>query len=75
MSVTEFPIMLDHVGVPVSDFGKSKAFYMKVLKPLGYGLIIEVSSPETGGSSQAGFGAGKRPQFWIGAGKPLKAES
>ena len=26
--------MLDHVGIPVSDFEKSKAFYMKVLKPL-----------------------------------------
>lgn len=64
--------MLDHVGIPVSDFAKSKAFYITVLKPLGYGLIVEVSSPETGGASQAGFGAGKRAEFWIGEGKPLK---
>jgi catechol 2,3-dioxygenase-like lactoylglutathione lyase family enzyme len=64
--------MLDHVGIPVSEFEKAKAFYMKALKPLGYGLIIEVSSKETGGNNNAGFGAGKRPQFWIGAGKPLK---
>ncbi len=64
--------MLDHVGIPVSDFAKSKAFYMTVLKPLGYGLIVEVSSPETGGANQAGFGAGKRAEFWIGEGKPLK---
>jgi catechol 2,3-dioxygenase-like lactoylglutathione lyase family enzyme len=64
--------MLDHVGIPVSEFEKAKAFYMKALKPLGYGLIIEVSSEETGGRNNAGFGAGKRPQFWIGTGKPLK---
>jgi catechol 2,3-dioxygenase-like lactoylglutathione lyase family enzyme len=64
--------MLDHVGIPVSDFAKAKAFYMQALKPLGYGLIFEVSSQETGGANQAGFGAGKRPQFWIGAGNPIK---
>ena len=56
--------MLDHVGIPVSDFEKSKAFYMKVLKPLGYGLIIEVTSQENNGASQAGFGAGKSAEFW-----------
>ena len=64
--------MLDHVGIPVSDFMRSKAFYMHVLAPLGYGLVLEVSSEETGGTSQAGFGAGNRPQFWIGTGTPLK---
>ncbi len=64
--------MLDHVGIPVSDVEKSKSFYMNVMKPLGYGLIIEVSSPETNGKTHAGFGAGKRPQFWISSGKPLK---
>jgi catechol 2,3-dioxygenase-like lactoylglutathione lyase family enzyme len=64
--------MLDHVGIPVSDYAKAKAFYMQALKPLGYGLIIEVSSKETGNNSQAGFGAGKDPQFWIGTGKPIK---
>lgn len=64
--------MLDHVGIPVSNYERSKEFYMLALKPLGYGLIIEVSSKETGGDNQAGFGAGKRPQFWIGAGKPIK---
>ena len=44
--------MLDHVGIPVSDFTKSKGFYLRVLKPLGYGLVVEVASPETGGESQ-----------------------
>ena len=64
--------MLDHVGIPVSDYERSKAFYSAVLRPLGYDLVYEVSSKETGGHRQAGFGAGDRPQFWIGSGKPIK---
>jgi catechol 2,3-dioxygenase-like lactoylglutathione lyase family enzyme len=64
--------MFDHVGIPVSDFEKAKAFYMRALKPLGFGLIVEVSSKETGNNAQAGFGAGKRAQFWVGTGKPIK---
>ena len=64
--------MLDHVGMPVSDYAASKAFYLKVLSALGYGLVMEVSSEETGGQNHAGFGAGGRPQFWIGTGKPIK---
>ena len=64
--------MLDHVGIPVSDFERAKAFYMQALKPLGFELIIEVSSQESGSGSQAGFGAGARPQYWIGTGKPIK---
>ena len=64
--------MLDHVGMPVSDYARSKAFYLKVLSALGYDLVMEVSSEETGGQSHAGFGAGGHPQFWIGTGKPIK---
>ena len=64
--------MLDHVGIPVSDYARSKAFYLLALAPLGYDLVMEVSSKETGGESHAGFGAKGRPQFWIGGGKPIK---
>jgi catechol 2,3-dioxygenase-like lactoylglutathione lyase family enzyme len=64
--------MLDHVGMPVSDYARSKAFYLKVLSALGYDLVMEVSSEETGGQSHAGFGAGGHPQFWIGTGKPIR---
>ncbi len=63
--------MLDHVGIPVSDYTRSKGFYLQALRPLGYDLVMEVSSEETGGNSQAGFGAKGRPQFWIGAGHPI----
>jgi len=64
--------VLDHVGIPVSDYQLSKGFYMRVLKPLGYGLVLEVASPETGGKSNAGFGPAGKPAFWIGTGTPLK---
>ena len=49
--------MLDHVGIPVSDYARSKAFYLQALAPLGYDFVFEVSSNETGGKNQAGFGA------------------
>lgn len=59
--------MLDHVGLPVSDFERSKAFYAAVFAPLGYSLVMEVTPEMTGdGSSAAGFGKGK-PDFWIGS--------
>ena len=31
--------MIDHVGFPVSDYARSKAFYAQALAPLGYGLV------------------------------------
>ncbi len=63
--------MLDHIGFPVSDFTRSKAFYASALAPLGYGVVIEMNLSEDGTDGYAGFGA-ERPQFWIGTGKPLQ---
>ena len=31
-------LMIDHIGFPVSDYPRSKAFYEKALAPLGYCL-------------------------------------
>ncbi len=59
--------MLDHVGFPVSDYQRSKAFYTKALAPLGYSLIMEISAEHTASKAPAaGFGAGGKPDFWIG---------
>jgi catechol 2,3-dioxygenase-like lactoylglutathione lyase family enzyme len=59
--------MIDHVGFPVSDYQRSKEFYSKALAPLGYGLIMEYSGEKTeSGHPAAGFGAGGKPDFWIG---------
>jgi catechol 2,3-dioxygenase-like lactoylglutathione lyase family enzyme len=57
--------MLDHIGFSVADYARSKAFYEKALAPLGYGLVMEVQQSEND-SPAAGFGAGGKPDFWIG---------
>lgn len=57
--------MIDHAGIPVSDFNRSKDFYQRTLLPLGIGVVMEVTSEEAGGSA-AGFGANGKPFFWIG---------
>ena len=57
--------MLDHVGFPVSDYARSKAFYEKALAPLGYSLIMEVAQTANDRPA-AGFGANGKPDFWIG---------
>jgi catechol 2,3-dioxygenase-like lactoylglutathione lyase family enzyme len=58
--------MIDHVGFPVSDYERAKAFYLKALTPLGYSLVMEVTQEQTGHDPAAGFGAGGKPDFWIG---------
>ena len=54
--------MLDHIGLQVSDYAKSKQFYLSALQPLGYGLVKEFG--EAGG-----FGKDGKPDFWIAQGK------
>ncbi len=59
--------MLDHMGVPVSDFERSKRFYAQALSPLGYELLMEPSA------FAAGFGTRGKPDFWIGQGQTGQA--
>ncbi len=58
--------MIDHIGFPVSDYARAKAFYTRALAPLGYSLIMEVTQEERPGESAAGFGADGKPDLWIG---------
>jgi catechol 2,3-dioxygenase-like lactoylglutathione lyase family enzyme len=61
--------VLDHVGIRVADYARSKAFYSAALAPLGIGLIMEVTPAMIGGDiSHAGFGADRKPFFWISDG-------
>jgi catechol 2,3-dioxygenase-like lactoylglutathione lyase family enzyme len=63
--------MLDHFGMTVADFDRSKAFYQKALAPLSITLIKELTAADTGGHAHAGFGSDGKPYFWIGgAGRP-----
>lgn len=51
--------MLDHVTIPVSDFGRSQAFYDVALKAIGIDRLY-------GEEAFAGYGAEKKAFFWIG---------
>lgn len=64
-------MILDHIGLPVSDYARSVAFYDAVLAPLGISRVMEVTAEMTGGDAHAGYGAAK-PEFWIGTGDALK---
>ncbi len=55
--------MIDHTGINVSNFEKSKEFYAKALAPLGYQLLREFND------AFAGFGIDGEPDFWIGQGE------
>ena len=62
--------MIDHTGIAVKDFGKSKTFYDAALGPLGASLVMTVPEEYTGGAKVAGYGY-DRPQFWLHeAGEP-----
>jgi catechol 2,3-dioxygenase-like lactoylglutathione lyase family enzyme len=58
--------MIDHIGFPVSDYERAKAFYVKALAPLGYSLIMEVTQEQADDFPAAGFGSNGKPDFWIG---------
>jgi catechol 2,3-dioxygenase-like lactoylglutathione lyase family enzyme len=51
--------MLDHLGINVSDYDRSRDFYERALGPLGFVLLME-PAPRTGG-----FGREGKPSFWI----------
>ena len=64
--------MIDHTGVVVSDFDKSKGFYRQALGALGYSLLMEFPASVTGHTDVAGFGVAPKPDFWISGGNPNK---
>ena len=53
------PVVLDHIGINVSDYDRGRDFYAKALAPLGIELLME-PIPGTGG-----FGREGKPFFWI----------
>ena len=50
---------IDHIGLAVTDYERSKAFYGDVLAQLGIDLIMEVEG-------WGGFGRNGKPEFWFG---------
>lgn len=64
--------MIDHTGIAVSDYAKSKAFYTQTLGAIGYTLLAEFPAAVTGSVDVAGFGEAPKPDFWLHAGTPNK---
>lgn len=54
--------ILDHVGINVTDFARSKAFYEQALAPLGIKPLMVFGT-------WAGFGRGAKPELWVGQGQ------
>ena len=51
-------MIIDHIGIKVSNYKESRNFYKKALEPLGDELIMEIMG-------YAGFGKGKKAEFWM----------
>jgi len=69
-------MLIDHLGLDVTDFNRAKAFYDAALARLQIAVVMEVTAEQTGGSPVIGYGktpdsrhiqAGK-PSFWVGEG-------
>jgi catechol 2,3-dioxygenase-like lactoylglutathione lyase family enzyme len=52
-------VLIDHIGVAISDYERSKEFYLKALAPLNIGLVVEIQG-------WAGFGGNGKTDFWFG---------
>ena len=63
--------MIDHFGITVSNLEKSREFYLKTLRSLGYALIIDtpdtVSFGVRDGHRKSSDPAG---EFWLSEGPP-----
>jgi catechol 2,3-dioxygenase-like lactoylglutathione lyase family enzyme len=52
-------MIIDHIGLAVSDYEKSKDFFCKALAPLGISLVMEVEG-------WAGLGRNGKAELWFG---------
>jgi catechol 2,3-dioxygenase-like lactoylglutathione lyase family enzyme len=52
-------MIIDHIGLAVSDYDRSKEFFTRALAPLGIELVMEVEG-------WAGLGRAGKPEFWFG---------
>lgn len=53
-------MIIDHIGLSVSDYNKSKDFYRQSLAPLGIEPVMEIEG-------WVGFGRQGKPEFWFGS--------
>jgi len=55
--------MFDHIGFRVRSLAASRAFYLRALAPLGFGVAME-------GPFGVGLGVGGKPELWLSEGDP-----
>jgi catechol 2,3-dioxygenase-like lactoylglutathione lyase family enzyme len=60
--------VFDHIGLNVSDYRTSRAFYERALAPLGYQVVMAFDEWKG-----AGFGPGDKPEFWVTEREPVGA--
>lgn len=60
--------MIDHTGITVSNFARSRSFYLRALAPLGYVLRLEFET--AAGFGVPGDGGDPGGDFWISVGEP-----
>lgn len=67
-------MILNHVGLRVTDFTRARNFYTAALGTLGIRLLADF---EIGGRRHAGYGAGEdeHATFWIDEGKQHRGEA
>ena len=59
--------MIDHMGMAVSDIGRSRKFYDAALGALGMSVQRSAEASETeGGGTALGYGVPGESIFWIG---------
>lgn len=51
--------MIDHVGLNVADYARSKEFYEQALAPIGYEIVMDFEGEATG------LGVPGRPDLWL----------
>ena len=52
-------MIIDHIGLAIANYEKSRSFYSQALAPLKIELVAEVQG-------WAGFGKDGKPDFWFG---------
>jgi catechol 2,3-dioxygenase-like lactoylglutathione lyase family enzyme len=62
--------VIHHIDFAVDDFARSRAFYIRLLEPLGLKPVIEFTRKD--GVQLAGFGTLPDPEFWIRSGTKVR---
>lgn len=60
--------MIDHLTIVVSDYERSKAFYLAALAPIGFVKVMELTReqiPVLPVAATIGIGPGGKPELWL----------